>query len=132
MRVEGWESRLRDVISKHSKAGYVPGEFDCFRMAQDAVEAITGASIYPGIEYRDDKQALRAMLDRGFVRLGDAMLAILPERPRGLQKRGDLAVVESDRGDTLGIVTGATIVLKVGHATKVVAVESARLFIAVD
>lgn len=132
MRLDGWESRLADVIHVHSVNGYEPGKYDCFRMAQQAIEAITGDLVYRGVRYNSDRTALRQMMRRGFSTLGDAMRAVLLARERGRQKRGDIAVLLSDHGDTLGIVYGATIVVKVGHSVEHRAVGDARFFLAVD
>lgn len=49
-RVEDWEDRLDHLISTNLRTPYEYGVFDCATFAIDAVRAVTGVSLIPGIE----------------------------------------------------------------------------------
>ena len=132
MRVSGWEDAVLAVIERHSATPYAAGSADCFVMAMDAIEALTGTRPYAQVRYRSDKGALLQLARRGFPRLGDAIGALFPERPRGLAQRGDIAVLNSDKGDTLGIVWGGVVVCRVGHAVSQAPLAGARIIYAID
>ena len=132
MRLSGWEDRVLAVVERHRALPYAAGEADCFVLCMDAIEAMTGARPYADVRYRSDKGALRQLSKRGFVRLGDAIGALYPERPRGLAQRGDIAVMNSDRGDTLGIVWGGVVICRIGDAVGQASLASARIVYAID
>ncbi len=132
-RVDGWSDHLFEVIERHGVSEYRPGSFDCFSMACDVVHALTGERVYPDVKYTTDAGAIRAMTKRGFPRLGDAMAAVLSERPAGHAQRGDIAVIETGSGalDTLGIIMGETVLVRVGNAMTQQPLSAARLILAV-
>jgi len=134
MRLDGWEDRLLSLIFAETAARYEPGRHDCFCFAIGAVEAITGDRPYADVQYTTDAGAMRVLRKRGFRRLGDAMAAVLPERLRGTQQRGDIAVIEADTAaqDTLGIVMPDAILVRVGHVIERHPLSAARMFLAVD
>lgn len=132
MRKSGWEDELLAVIGRHQAAAYEPGVTDCFMLAMDAAEALTGARPYRP-RYATDLGALRALRRHGFVTLGEAIAAAFPPRPAGHWQRGDIAVVgaETKTGDTLGLVYGAIILCRQGHELKQLPLAAARAVYAV-
>lgn len=116
MRIDGWDDRLLAVIERHGAAAYAPGVMDCFMLAMDAAEALTGARPYRP-RYRTDAGALRALKRAGFDTLREAVAAIWPERPAGHWQRGDVAVLAAPTatGDTLGLVYGPALLCRQGH-----------------
>lgn len=132
MRVLGWEDAVLAVIERHRALPYAAGEADCFVLCMDAIEAMTGTRPYADVRYRSDRGALRQLARRGFARLGDAIGALYPERPRGLARRGDIAVLTSDRGDTLGLVWGGVVICRIGNEIGQAALSSARIVYAID
>jgi hypothetical protein len=111
IRLEGWEDRMLAVIARHGAQPYAAGVSDCWTMAMDCVEAITGARPYRGVRYATDAGAAKAMLKRGFQDLGQAIAAEFPAIGRGLARRGDLALIPVERGFGVaaGIVVGGGI-----------------------
>lgn len=132
MRVRGWEDAVLAVIERHRAQPYAAGKADCFVLCMEAVEAMTGTRPYADVRYQTDRGALRQLTRRGFARLGDAIGALFPERPRGLAQRGDIAVLTSDRGDTLGLVWGGVVICRIGDAIGHASLASARVIYAID
>lgn len=132
MRQQGWEDAVLAVIERHRAMAYAAGTADCFVMAMDAVEAMTGTRPYPGVRYKTDRGALGQLRRRGFARLGDAIAALFPERPAGHARRGDIAVLISERGDTLGIVWGQAVLCRLGDGVVQRPVSAARVIFAID
>ena len=134
MRVDGWDDALLAVIERHGAAPYVPGQSDCFMLALDAAQAVTGIRPYAKIRYSTDPGAARAMRRHGFATLRQAMAAIYPERPAGHWQRGDIAVLPADTatGDTLGLVFGTVILCRQGHELKQLPLSAAAVVLAVD
>lgn len=133
MRIDGWDDRLLAVIERHGAASYVPGVTDCFMLAMDAAEALTGKRPY-AVNYSTDAGALRALRKRSFSSLREAIAAAYPERPAGHWQRGDIAVVAAptSTGDTLGLVYGAVILCRRGHELLQIPHTAALAVYAVD
>ncbi len=132
MRLDGWEVAALDLLTRHASAPYEAGVTDCWQMACETVAAITGRRPYAGVTYRTDAGAAKAMRKRGFSTPGAAMAAHLPERPAGHAMRGDIAVIPTEAGDTLGVVWGAVIMVRVGHALEQRPLSAASRILAVD
>ncbi len=117
MRIDGWEDRLLAVIERHGRESYAPGSFDCFMLAMDAAEALTGARPYAP-RYSTDAGAMRALKRKGFTSLREAIAVVYAQRPAGHWQRGDIAAVAAPTatGDTLGLVYGPAILCRQGHA----------------
>lgn len=134
MRKDGWEDRLLAVIERHGAAAYVPCVSDCWTMAMEAAEAVTGIRPYASVRYTTDAGALRAMSRRGFAALREAVAAVYAERPAGHWQRGDIAVVAAPTktGDTLGLVYGPIILCREGHALRQLPLSAATAVFAVE
>lgn len=133
MRIDGWDDRLLAVIERHGAAAYVPGVTDCFMLAMDAAEALTGVRPYAP-RYSTDAGALRALKRKGFASLREATAAVWSERPAGHWQRGDIAVMAAPTatGDTLGLVYGPVILCRQGHVLRQLPLSAALAVFAVD
>lgn len=95
-RVAGWEARLHDVIEHHRKLPSKFGVSDCYLICDDAVEAVTGERLYPGVYYTSEMGAAKELLARGFKDVGEAFASKLERVAPSLAHRGDIGVIESD------------------------------------
>jgi hypothetical protein len=132
MRRERWEDRMMAVIERHQVQPYAAGVSDCFTMTMECVEAVIGERPFRSVRYKTDAGAAKAMLKRGFADLGEAMASAFPEQPRGLARRGDIALipVEKGFGVALGVVVGGGIAWR-GQAITILPMSAASGFHAV-
>lgn len=134
MRIDGWDAGLLAVIERHQAGTYVPGSTDCFMLAMDAAQALTGVRPYPKVRYATDAGALKVMKRHGFASLREAVAALFAERPAGHWQRGDIAVLPAptQTGDTLGLVYGAVILCRQGHELRQLPLSAATIVFAVE
>lgn len=95
-RIKGWEKALNAVIVKHRA---LPSEFgvsDCYLIADDAVEAVTGERMYPDVKYHSEFGAARELRMRGFENVEMAFAAKFETVSVSFAQRGDIGVMESD------------------------------------
>lgn len=109
-RLEGWESRLAEVIEWARHEPYVLGAHDCFRVACRAVEALTGADLWPqwAGRYRTRRQALVLIYRYGGA-FTPAASKLFGSEPVGmlLARRGDIAEFVDPNGEQhLGVCNG--------------------------
>lgn len=111
MRQEGWEERLEAVLAAAAARPYAVGTSDCFRLACDVVEALTGIerwSEWAG-RYGTEREALRLLAEYGstFEAAFDWFFGV-PRVGVRLARRGDIAAYTDARGQKhLGVVIGA-------------------------
>lgn len=110
-RVQGWEARLAGVLERARGRPYVLGESDCFRMACEAVEALTGLDPWPEFagRYATRREALALIAQWGpsFDIAFSKFFGVEPS-PMGHARRGD--VVKFVQGDAhLGVCNGASV-----------------------
>jgi hypothetical protein len=105
MRLPDWELRLNEAIEKHLALPAKFGLSDCYMIADDAFQAITGERLYKGVRYGTERGAGKQLRKRGFETVEDALRARLPEVGRLLAQRGDLGVVERDGALSGGVFT---------------------------
>lgn len=102
-RVAGWEGRLRAVVGRHMALPSQYGVSDCYIIADDAVEAVTGARLYDDARgYTTPRGAARVLLRHGYRTVEDAFAARLPDVPVALAQRGDIGVVRQPNGEVTG------------------------------
>ena len=106
MRLEGWEERLHALIEGLSGERYELGRRDCFWLACQVVQALTGVdrwTRYAGT-YRTRREALLAIAQRGrsFEDAGTAFFGAEPVSVR-LARRGDVCAYQ-DGGDEKHLV----------------------------
>jgi len=105
-RLPGWEKRLNAVVAAHQA---LPGEWgvsDCFIIADDAVEAVTGEQMYPGARgYKTDAGAAKQLRKHGFESVRQAFAGKFDEIPVAMAQRGDIGVIERDGAFSGGVFT---------------------------
>jgi hypothetical protein len=111
VRVEGWESRLVEMMMDAMKAPFSWGTHDCALFACDAVVALTGTD--PGAEYRgtyfsEREAAVVLMRDGGLMTIVERMAWRYrwPVVHQLHAQRGDVAIAELRGQDTLGVCIG--------------------------
>lgn len=112
MRLQGWESRLAQVIEEARHRPYVLGEHDCFRVACLSVEALTGENRWPEFagKYSTEREALRLIAQHGrsFEGAFDAFFGA-PHINVRLARRGDIVALENGGQKHLGVCEGALV-----------------------
>ncbi len=105
-RQSGWEKRLNAVVAKHQALPSGWGISDCFVIPDDAVEALTGAVMYPKARgYQTEAGAAKALRRHGFADVREAFAARFAEIPPMLAQRGDIGVIERDGTFSGGVFT---------------------------
>ena len=108
MKQSDWQTRLRDYLRSISRAPYVIGQHDCATFTAGAVEAMTGADYMHGLRgYRTIAEGLRMAKEQGFDDHIAVVAASFDECHPAFVQVGDIAVLEGEGGDALGIVQGA-------------------------
>ncbi len=102
-RVADWEKGLKAVIGKHQGLPSQYGLSDCYLLPDDAVEAVTGATMYGAgaRRYKTPAGAGKQLRRRGFTTVEDAFRAKFMEIAPSLAQRGDIGVIDSN-GDICG------------------------------
>ncbi len=112
LRIDGWEGALDAFMQSRSRPAFSWGANDCCLFACDAVLVMTGVDIARGFRdtYATGLQARRAMakLEAATVgELADVFAARfgIREVPTAFAQRGDVALLDRELGESLGIVT---------------------------
>ena len=111
MRLPGWEGRIAEALERARGRPYVLGQSDCFRMACEAVDALTGVDRWPEFAgryaTRQEALALIAQWGPSFNSAFSKFFGVEPS-PMGYARRGD--VIKFIQGDAhLGICNGADV-----------------------
>jgi hypothetical protein len=118
VRVEGWEKRLKQTVERHRD---LPGEWgvsDCWILAMDAHEAVTGKRLAPKLRrYATEAGGYKLFARHGFRTVGEALSAHLPDCPVLMAQRGDLGVIER-AGRNGELVESCGVVTAIGVAVK--------------
>jgi hypothetical protein len=101
-RLPGWERRLNAAVAKHQALPSAYGISDCYLIADDGVEAVTGERMYPkALGYKTEAGAARRLRQHGFDTVRDAFAAKFPMIPVALAQRGDIGIIDRD-----GVLSG--------------------------
>lgn len=130
MRVDDWEKRLNLAIQRHMDLPSVYGVSDCFIIADDAVEAVTGERMYPDARnYKTPKGAAKQLRRHGFLTVEDAFAAKFDRVPVMLAQRGDIGVLYRSGEVIGGVFTGIGFVARDAHQVTILpATEVAHAF----
>ena len=113
-RLEGWERRLERVIQAAENEPYVLGVHDCFRVACQAVEALTGVDLWAqwAGRYRTQHEAHQLVTDYGggFDGAFSKLFGTEPVNPL-LAQRGDILKFEQNGIPHLGVCRGRVAVV---------------------
>ena len=107
MRHPDWLKRLNDVVAKHSALPAQYGISDCYIIADDAVEAVTGDTMH-GVgarRYRTAAGAGKQLRRRGFKTVREAFAARFREVPALMAQRGDIGVYDNKGEISGGVFT---------------------------
>jgi hypothetical protein len=110
MRLEGWEGRLYAVLDAARARPYKLGEHDCFKVACQVLEALTGVNRWPEFagHYTTRREARRliARHGRSFEAAFDWFFgsANVPVR---YAQRGDIVALAAGDDKHLGVCLGA-------------------------
>jgi len=112
-RLQGWESRLDAVVSRARGRAYALGQCDCFRVACEALEALTGVDRWPDFagRYRTPRQA-KALLARHGRSFEAAFDSFFGARRCDVRRarRGDIVAFQTDDGEKhLGVCLGVNV-----------------------
>lgn len=103
MRVSNWPHALAEYLREAQTRPFEWAVHDCVQFAAGAVAAVTG--VRPAVPAYANHGAARRLLAE--ASLAEWVTAVLgPELPPPLARRGDLVLIETDSGPTLGVVTG--------------------------
>lgn len=120
VRLDGWEGRLMAVIADHRDRpfewGGKKGGSDCFMMAMDAAEALTGADPWAAERGRYTTRigALRRFRANGFAWLADCYAETFNEIAPAMAQRGDIGLVTTR--DARGREMQCSVVVMGSHA----------------
>lgn len=104
-RTKGWEKRLTATVMKHRDLPSEYGISDCYLIADDAVEALTGERMFSGVTYTSELGAAKELLSRGFETVEDAFASKFEQVAPSLAQRGDIGVVQSGNEICGGVFT---------------------------
>lgn len=112
MRRQGWEVRLAEVIEAARERPYELGVHDCFRVACQAVLALTGEDLWSRFSgYRTKREALAyiARHGRSFDACFDHVFGVTSRDAR-MARRGDLLKFVDELGEAhLGVCVGSEV-----------------------
>ncbi len=103
-----WEDRLNDVVAKHQAMPGEWGKSDCWIMAMDAIEAVTGERILPHLQsYATEAEGYKVFRKAGFKETVEEALAEALGDPisPALAQRGDVGVIERGSSVSCGVFT---------------------------
>ncbi|MTH95182.1 hypothetical protein [Roseibium sp. RKSG952] len=100
MRLDGWDKRLFAVIARHEQLpfgwGGDNGGSDCWMMAMDAVEAVTGTRYFADERgrYKTLIGSKRRLTANGFDDLSACYASLFAPVSKMRAQRGDIGIVE--------------------------------------
>ncbi|MBL4751451.1 MAG: hypothetical protein JKX71_12875 [Amylibacter sp.] len=112
IRKPDWQACLAQYTSDQSRRPFVYGASDCALFAAGAVEAMTGtdtASDWRG-RYTTLKGGLRVLRQSGHNDHIAAAASFMPDANR--PRVGDIAVVATEDGSSLGVIQGAWVYVR--------------------
>lgn len=113
IRLDDWDERLAGVLERHAALPGAWGVSDCWIMAADAIEAMTGAPFMPKLRgYDSEKAGYRLFARHRFKTVLEAFQSVLEPVAPLQAMRGDIAIVSGPNGPSCGVVTMAGIAVK--------------------
>lgn len=101
-----WQKRLNAVVAKHQALPAQYGLSDCYLIADDAVEAVTGDQMFPyARRYKTPAGAAKQLRKHGFETVWDAFAARFREVPVLMAQRGDIGVYDNNGELSGGVFT---------------------------
>ena len=98
--------RLHDYLRQFERAKFRPGQVDCAQFVRGWVTARIGRDPATGYEYATLEEGQEALQRDGYADHVEFVAEHLTEVRTTHAQVGDIAVVESEHGSALGILTG--------------------------
>jgi uncharacterized protein DUF6950 len=109
-----WRARLGDYLATEARTPFLYGTSDCALFAAGAVNAMTGSD--PSAAYRGRyttlRGGLRILRKDGFHDHVERAAALLTEVSPRRSRVGDIAVMETSDGPSLGVVQGEWVAVR--------------------
>ncbi|WP_410768406.1 DUF6950 family protein [Endobacterium cereale] len=123
MRHPDWERRLNAIVARHQACPGAWGTSDCWMMAMDAIEAVSGERILPHLQtYKTEAEGYKVFRKAGFKETVEEALADELGEPISpmLAQRGDVGVIERNGAVSCGVFTSAGFAVRTiyGHVEK--------------
>lgn len=110
-----WQLRLEAFARERADAPFAWGVNDCALFAADAVQAMTGVHLCPGLRgYRGVRDGVRALAAVGGVR-GLAGAALGEPIQVAFARPGDVVVVQAGKREALAVCNGQTAIAPGQH-----------------
>lgn len=107
-RLRDWETRLEAEMRARSAMPFAWGRHDCAMCAAGAIRAMTGVDLAKPLHGYKTARGARFRLDRhgGLGGLAEAVAVrfVMAECAPRKARRGDVVLIETERGEALGIV----------------------------
>lgn len=109
-RFQDWPSRFARFLAERYNEPFVWGSNDCALFACDGVQAIIGVDLAQSLRgYKTKRGAFGSLKRAGFKDLRAAAAALtavhgFPAVWPGHAQRGDLVLIETERGQALGLI----------------------------
>lgn len=113
MRREDWRERLLEYVEQVRREPFEFGAMDCALFVAGCIEAMTGEDLaepYRG-KYATMDEGLALMRSTGYADYVEFFRHRYEAVPVAFARVGDVAILESDEGPTLGVVGGPRIFL---------------------
>lgn len=109
-RLPNWRAELAAYMASVAPAKFKPGTHDCALFVAGAVKAMTGVDFAKGFRgYRSLKAGAEKLKKHGYSDHIEYAAHVLSSVPVLMAQVGDVAVVEGDEGDALGVVQGPNV-----------------------
>ncbi|MEP0155254.1 hypothetical protein [Pseudophaeobacter sp.] len=110
VRFPDWQVRLAAYIYKVRSRPFRPSSHDCALFGAGAVLAQTGVDLSVGwTGYRSLDEGLGRLQDAGFDDHISLVESLLPERSPLGARVGDIAILDAEMGQSVGVVQGASV-----------------------
>lgn len=121
-RRHDWPERLFAVLDRARDETFDWGRVDCFTLAMDVVEALTGTDpwAHERGRYTTAAGARRRLLANGFEDLPALFATLGAEIAPAFAGRGDLGVVTADDGSDAAVVCDGTVWIGRGEGAGVI------------
>lgn len=111
MRIEGWETKLLEVVAYHESTPFDWADSNCLHLMMDVSLALTGRDPYAKTrgKYKNQAGAMKVMRKLGFRDVGEMIAAEFAEVPPAMARRGDLALLKQGDNVVGAVVMGAQV-----------------------
>lgn len=105
MRKNNWPKIIASEITKHRTTEFVWGKSDCCLVVADIVKEFADIDIAEGLrgKYKTAKGSLMALKKHGEGDIASTVDRTLERKPMNAISRGDVVLVKTDAGESLGI-----------------------------